>query len=165
MAMRDILFSAAASFTVMAAGLLASCGTPSKAAMMPVIGNVEAIHTSSADEVAYPLFRNKPRKAFDDLVLERLEYPYAAEREGITGIVEATFIVDTDGSISAVSIVRSPAEPLSKEVLKVISRSPKKWTPATLNGMPVRTLMKIAVEFGKEGAMVISINEEDRIVK
>lgn len=75
-----------------------------------------------------------------------ITYPPLCQEEGISGIVVASFVVNTDGSISNIKIVRSPNELLSKETIRLISIMPK-WIPASQGGKIVRSRYSIPVIF------------------
>ncbi|MEN8929238.1 MAG: energy transducer TonB [Flavobacteriales bacterium] len=73
-----------------------------------------------------------------------IKYPSSCLNGNIKGKVYCQFIIEKDGSISNIEIVRSPQECYSNEVLRVFKISPK-WKPAILNSKPVRfrTIMPI----------------------
>src|SRR5690625_6298172 len=55
-----------------------------------------------------------------DYLYSNLRYPEAAAREGIEGVVVASFIVEKDGSLSDIKAVRSPDNSLEKEAIRMI---------------------------------------------
>ena len=69
--------------------------------------------------------------------------------EGIQGRVMVEFIVEKDGKLSDVHVVKGVSEELDAEAVKVVAASPK-WKPARLNGEKVRCSMTIPVEFRLE---------------
>lgn len=66
-----------------------------------------------------------------------LQYPSEARRNDISGTVKVKFQVETDGSLSNFSIVSSPAQILSNEVLRLMEKGPK-WQPAIQLNQPVK---------------------------
>lgn len=98
-----------------------------------------------------PLFLNSsdPRKFLNDWVYQYLKYPESAVRDGIQGRVTVDFIIEKDGKVTDVRIVKGVSEELDAEVLKVVSASPK-WKPGRVNGNKVRTSMSFPVEFRLE---------------
>ena len=84
--------------------------------------------------------------AFRDWVKLNVKYPVDMYKQGIKGRVVATFIINRDGSLSDVKILQSSAEEFSREVLRVLERSPK-WTPGRQNGKVVRVKYTIPVDF------------------
>ena len=109
------------------------------------------------DVVAYydcdqrPLFLNSadPRQFLQKWVYQYLKYPEAALRNGIQGRVIVDFIIDKEGKVTDVRVVRGVSEELDAEAVKVVSASPK-WKPGRVNGNKVRTSMTVAVEFRLE---------------
>ncbi len=78
---------------------------------------------------------------------ENVKYPTIAADNGIQGRAVCSFVVNKDGSISDVEVVRSGGDPsLDKEALRVIKSMPK-WKPGTIKGKPVRVKFTLPVNF------------------
>lgn len=77
---------------------------------------------------------------------QNINYPPAAAEEGASGKVIVQFIVEKDGSISNVKVVRGKHPALDAEALRVVKKMPK-WTPGRNNGMPVRVTYNLPVNF------------------
>jgi protein TonB len=73
-------------------------------------------------------------------------YPTAAREAGISGIVYVTFIIETDGSVSSIAVLRSVAGGCTEEAVRVVSEMPT-WTPGKQRGKPVRVRMNLPVKF------------------
>ncbi len=58
--------------------------------------------------------------------------------------IVATFVVEEDGSLTNIKIIKSNEPRLNREVIRVIKSMPK-WNPATENGIPVRSDFKLPV--------------------
>ena len=67
-----------------------------------------------------------------------LKYPRVAEENGVQGNVVVSFVVERDGSLSGVKVVRGAEPSLDEEAVRVVKAMPK-WTPGKLKGKPVRT--------------------------
>jgi len=80
------------------------------------------------DSGVYPSFGGGDIRTFRSWVMSRVRYPAAAVNKGIHGRVVVSFVVGRDGSIGQVEVLKTPSPILSKEVLRVMKRSPK-WTP------------------------------------
>ena len=89
------------------------------------------------------------RKFLEQWVYQYIKYPSSAIVEGIQGRVMVEFIVEKDGKLSDVHVVKGVSEELDAEAVKVVAASPK-WKPARLNGEKVRCSMTIPVEFRLE---------------
>ena len=68
---------------------------------------------------------------------EHFKYPSEAKENGEQGRVIISFIVECDGSISFVKVLRSPSDILSLAALRLVMSMPK-WEPAKKDGQPVR---------------------------
>ena len=73
-------------------------------------------------------------------------YPNRASQNYIQGRVSVQFVVERDGSLSGVKVVRSPNDDLSAEAIRVIKNCPK-WEPGYQNGFAVRVLYTVPVNF------------------
>ena len=80
-------------------------------------------------------------------IQENLIYPKLALKKQIQGRSICQFIVEKDGSISHIQVVRSSGnKSLDRAAIRVIKTMPK-WTPGRLQGKIVRTHYVIPVNF------------------
>ena len=78
---------------------------------------------------------------------ENVKYPVIAQENGIQGRVICQFVVNKDGSIVDVEVVRSGGDPsLDKEAIRVIKSMPK-WKPGKQRGKAVRVKYTVPVNF------------------
>lgn len=78
---------------------------------------------------------------------ENLEYPPECADFGIQGRVYLSFIIEKDGSVSNVKILRGIHSGLDQEAKRLIKEMPL-WKPGeNANGIKVRTLLRIPVSF------------------
>lgn len=72
------------------------------------------------------------------------QYPYDAYKKRIQGRVICSFVVNTDGSVCNVSVIRGANPELDKEAVRIIKAMPE-WTPGILDGeaVPVRCIIPI----------------------
>lgn len=75
-----------------------------------------------------------------------LKYPEAAAENGIQGRVIVTFIVEKDGSLSSIKIMRGKDPLLDAEALRMVKSMPK-FTPGIVNGQPVQCTFTLPVSF------------------
>lgn len=109
------------------------------------------------DVVAYydcdqrPAFLNSadPAQFMERWVYQYLKYPETAVVQGIQGRVMVEFIIDKDGKVTNVRVVKGVSDELDAEAVKVISASPK-WKPGRVKGEKVRTSITVPVEFKLE---------------
>ena len=81
-----------------------------------------------------------------DFLSKNLNYPKSAAKDGIQGRVYVEFVVDIDGSVVDVKILRSVNPDLDKEAIRIVKSMPK-WNPGKINGQPVRTRGTIPINF------------------
>jgi len=73
-------------------------------------------------------------------------YPPIAQENNIQGKVFVNFVVDRDGSISNVKILRAVDPSLDKEAMRVVKSMPK-WIPGKQNGQAVRVSYTVPINF------------------
>lgn len=77
---------------------------------------------------------------------DNIRYPVIAQENGIQGRVTCNFVVERDGSITDVQVVRGIDPSLDKEAVRVIQSMPK-WKPGEQRGKPVRVRFTLPVVF------------------
>ena len=75
-----------------------------------------------------------------------IKYPVVAEENGVQGRVVCTFVVERDGSITDVKVVRGVDPSLDKEAVRVLKQMPN-WIPGKQNGSAVRVKYTVPVTF------------------
>ena len=92
-----------------------------------------------------PQFPGGPSSLFEYLA-RNVKYPVVAEENGVQGRVIVTFVVERDGSLNEVKVVKSIDPSLDKEAQRVV-RSMPHWIPGKQNGAPVRVKYTVPVTF------------------
>jgi protein TonB len=75
-----------------------------------------------------------------------LVYPAEAKENGMQGRVVLQFVIEKDGSVADVKVLRGAHPSLDAEAVRVVSLSPK-WTPGKMNGKAVRVTYTFPVIF------------------
>ena len=84
--------------------------------------------------------------ALFEFLSKNIRYPVVAEENGIQGRVIVTFVVERDGSITDVRVVKPVDPSLDKEAVRVTKSMPH-WNPGMQNGGPVRVKFTLPVTF------------------
>ena len=84
--------------------------------------------------------------ALMEYLQKNIKYPVIAEENGIQGRVVTTFVVERDGSITDVKVIKSVDPSLDKEAVRVVKSMPK-WVPGKQNGSAVRVKFTLPVTF------------------
>ncbi|RYF09537.1 MAG: energy transducer TonB [Flavobacteriales bacterium] len=106
-------------------------------------GNNEIKDITGVDE--YPEFAGG-MKAFTKYMERNLRYPSRAQEESIQGKVFVSFVVEIDGSITDVKVLRGIGFGCDEEAMKVIKKSPL-WKPGKNKGTPVRVRYNMPINF------------------
>ena len=123
-----------------------------KAEEVVIAAPVEAPQEEEEEEVVFVVVESMPefpggQQALFKYLSENVKYPVIAQENGIQGRVICQFVVNKDGSIVDVEVVRSGGDPsLDKEAVRVIKSMPK-WKPGKQRGKPVRVKYTVPVNF------------------
>ena len=88
----------------------------------------------------------KAKKNYMKFLQKNIQYPQDAEEKGIQGRVIVQFVVEKDGSIKDIKVVRGIDPSLDKEALRVINAMPK-WEPGKHKGEAVSVKYTVPVNF------------------
>lgn len=95
------------------------------------------------------LHSSDPKDFLQKWVYQYLKYPEQAIRDGVQGKVMVDFVIEKDGRVTDVRVLKGVSDDLDSEAVRVVSASPK-WKPGRVNGNKVRTSLTIPVEFKLE---------------
>lgn len=106
--------------------------------------------TNAADDV-YIVVETQPEfpggnQAFMQYLVGNVQYPKEAQDKKIEGTVYVSMMIQKDGSVSDVGIMRSVDPLLDNEAVRVVSTSPK-WIPGKVKGKPVDVQYTIPITF------------------
>ena len=113
---------------------------------------VEAPVEEEEEDVVFEVVESMPEfpggsLAMMKYIAENIKYPAIAQENGIQGRVICQFVVEKDGKVSDVRVVRSSGEAsLDKEAVRVINSMPK-WNPGKQRGQLVRVKYTAPVSF------------------
>lgn len=93
-----------------------------------------------------PSFQGGDIMTFRKWVQDNVKFPQIALENGIQGTVNLSFVIERDGSLTNIKVVRSPDRSLSEEAVRVLSKSPK-WQPGKQRNKPVRVSFNLPVVF------------------
>ncbi len=98
-------------------------------------------------------------------IYSHVQYPEEAKVKGIEGKVYVRFIIEKDGTVNEVKIIRGVSPELDNEAKEVITSMPK-WYPGRQNNTPVRVYYTVPVYFAlKSAAPAIERRTFDRYLK
>ena len=112
---------------------------------------VQAAVEEEDTEVVFMVVESMPRFPGGDAALfkylsENIKYPVIAQESGIQGRVICQFVVNRDGSIVDIEVVRGVDRSLDQEAKRVIASMPK-WSPGKQRGKAVRVKYTLPVNF------------------
>jgi protein TonB len=125
------------------------------------VGDGEVVFTEPVEEVAkgdgvdenavFTVVEQMPEfmggmEAMMKYIGKNLRYPAAARRMGVEGKVFVSFVVDTDGKIAEVQVVRGISTDCDQEGMRVIKSMPP-WKPGKQRGRPVRVRFTLPINF------------------
>lgn len=84
--------------------------------------------------------------AFFAYLQKNQKYPAKARKNQVQGKVMVEFVVEKDGSLSNLKVIKRLGNGLDEEAIRLIENGPK-WLPAKFNGEPIRQKMVLPVIF------------------
>lgn len=124
--------------------------------------------TTNTDDAVLVIVENMPefpggQSALFQYLKKNMKYPVDAQRNGIQGTVICQFVVEKDGSIAEVEVVKNTSgdASLAKEAIRVINAMPK-WNPGEHKGRTVRVRYTFPVRFNLGDASTEQDESEPR---
>jgi periplasmic protein TonB len=104
-----------------------------------------------AEDVIFTVVEDQPEfpggeTARQQFLSDNLRYPQMAREAGIQGTVFVTFVVEIDGSVTDVRIVRGIGGGCDEEAIRVVKMMPN-WEPGRQRGQPVRVQFVMPIRF------------------
>jgi len=81
-----------------------------------------------------------------EYISRNIKYPQEAKELGIEGKIFVTFIVEVDGSISSIEVLRGIGGGCDEEAVRVVKSMPN-WTPGRQGGVAVRVKLNLPIKF------------------
>lgn len=102
-------------------------------------------------ETTFTVVENPPQfpggfEALANYMIQNVKYPPEARQAGVQGTVFVSFIIEKDGKVTNVKVIRSVSEALDNEAVRVVSAMPA-WEPGTQRGEKVRVQFNLPVRF------------------
>lgn len=94
-------------------------------------------------------------------LVENVKYPEEARKNGVSGTVYVSFIVEKDGEISNVKVVRGVDELLDNEAVRVVKMMPA-YDPGMQRGKPVRVQFTLPIQFNLDSGSKKSKEGEEK---
>jgi len=85
-------------------------------------------------------------QAFYEYIARKMRYPSQARRMGIEGRVFVQFVVDRDGSLTDIKVVKGIGAGCDEEALRIVKSAPK-WNPPKQRGQPVQQRVMVRIVF------------------
>lgn len=111
--------------------------------------------SSSSEQKVFDFAEQKPtypggRKALMNHIRSNIEYPTEARKAGAQGQVVVQFVVDTDGNVGNIKVLKDVGYGTAEEARNLIRSLPKKFKPGVQNGKKVPVRMTLPIDFNLE---------------
>jgi protein TonB len=122
----------------------------------PVFKEMEMeVQEEKVDEI-FTIVEQQPEpvggiRAFYDYVSQNLKYPKTAQRSNIQGRVYIEFVVEKDGRLTDIKVIKGIGGGCDEEASRIIGEAPS-WKPGKQRGRPVRVKMVMPILFRLEEA-------------
>lgn len=106
-------------------------------------------HTGQAQEKVYKISEKSPQpagglKAFFEYAEENLKRPKKAITDGVSGNVFVRFIVEKDGKLSNIEVIKGLGAGCDEAVVELLQNAPN-WKPGFQHGKAVRVFKTLAI--------------------
>ncbi len=106
--------------------------------------NTNEIHDATGVDV-FPEFPGG-MSAWSKYIQKNLRYPISAQEEGVQGKVFLSFVVEKDGTITDVKVLKGIGYGCDDEAVRVIKKSPR-WKVGMQNNLPVRVRYNMPISY------------------
>jgi TonB family protein len=115
------------------------------------VKTIEMIETSQDEKPVFTVVEVMPeypggKKAMYAFLGENIKFPAEAKKKGTSGTVYVSFVVENDGSVTNVGILRGIGDGCDEEAVRVVKLMPN-WKPGTQKGEAVRVAYNLPVKF------------------
>jgi protein TonB len=116
---------------------------------------IEEVEEEFVEEEIFTIVQDMPSFPGGDQAMlsylgKNIKYPTLAKESGIQGTVYVTFVVEKDGSVSNVKVLRGIGGGCDEEAIRVVKSMPK-WTPGKQRGKPVKVQYNLPCRFVLQG--------------
>ncbi|MGV3560998.1 energy transducer TonB [Larkinella arboricola] len=113
-----------------------------------------AVEAAPKEEQIFTVVEQNPEfpggmSALGQFLSKNIRYPPAASRANVSGRVFVSFVVNTDGSIQDVTVLKGLGFGTDEEAMRVVKAMPK-WRPGKQSGRPVRVKYNLPINFQLE---------------
>ncbi|MGA0559370.1 energy transducer TonB [Larkinella sp. VNQ87] len=113
-----------------------------------------AVEAAPKEEQIFTVVEQNPEfpggmAALGQFLSKNIRYPPAASRANVSGRVFVSFVVNTDGSIQDVTVLKGLGFGTDEEAMRVVKAMPK-WRPGKQSGRPVRVKYNLPINFQLE---------------
>lgn len=117
----------------------------------PVKEEVKVVEAAPVEEQIFQVVEQNPEfpggmAALGQYLQKNLKYPAAASRANVSGRVFLTFVVNTDGSIQDIQVLKGLGFGCDEEAQRVVKGMPK-WKPGKQSGRNVRVKYNLPISF------------------
>ncbi len=116
------------------------------------VGNADVKNvTEATDNQVFTAVEIQPEypggeAALGRFLIKNIRYPSIAKENNIQGKVNIQFVVERDGSLTDIKVIREPGSGTGDEAVRVLKLSPH-WKAGVQNGKPVRVQFTLPVNF------------------
>ncbi len=103
------------------------------------------------DGISKPFRQGCTTEKIHEFIIDNLGYIPSEKKEEFRGKVVVRFVINEDGTVGKIELLRSPEKSLGEEVIRIIelmNSMPERWTPGKQRGQAVKVYYTLPVNFG-----------------
>ena len=118
---------------------------------VPQTSNIKVEEEEVHEQEIFLIVEKQPefpggQEALMKYIRDNIKYPQLAKETGIEGVVYVTFVVEPDGSVDNVEVVRHLGGGCDEEAIRIVKSMPR-WTPGSQRGRNVRVRFSLPFKF------------------
>lgn len=118
---------------------------------LPSFAQTYEYHEASLDTTVFTIVEHQPEfpgglSALKEYMLKNVRYPAEAQKAGITGRVFVSFVVEVNGRLTAVRVLKGLDDSCNEEARRVVNAMPR-WIPGSQSGKLIRVKYNLPILF------------------
>ncbi len=112
----------------------------------------KTIYTGRTDTLEYTVEEQQPEfmggmNGLGQLLAQNIRYPSEAQKSRVEGRVFVSFVINTDGNVSDVNVLKGIGFGCDEEAVRVVKLTNGRWKPGIQRGRPVRVKYNLPINF------------------
>ncbi len=124
------------------------------------------VEKADTADIVYTVVETMPQyvggqEAMMDFIRKNTQYPAEAKKQGVSGRVYVSFVIDKTGQVTEASVMRGIGGGCDAEALRVVNAMPA-WAPGTQSGKPVKVRFVLPFSFAFDNTPAVEDSGKEK---